>query len=219
MSYFDNSPNLVDDLTPKAETEAAVAMLGGGEDKPSNNPNQTPTSAPASAPASAPQAGQPTETRSPLAADALIGSERSPFAADVSPYGSHVAINVQRAAESKGRPNDEAIAIGKEWAQSFAHFGVPESHVAHLVGAGLQVADAPPTAEVEAAWQAEAKERLAMDFGGPEAGARALETARAWVQKHPQLASFLQRTRLGNHPRVVSAIAETASMARKAGKF
>lgn len=211
--FYDNSPGMVDDITPKAEAEAPAAMLGG-EAKP-GNANQ----APASAPASAPQADQATETRSPLAADALTGAERSPFAADVCPYGSSVATTVQQAAESKGRPPEEAKALAAEWAQSFAHFGVPETHIANLVGAGLQVADKAPDEATLKTWGEQAKERLAGTYGGAEGGARALATAQAWVRAHPKLAGFLNRTGLGSHPQVVAAIAATADQARKDGRF
>lgn len=212
MSGFYENSNMADDLTPKAETEAPAAMLGG-EDKPATS--------------TADQVGQrveistPTqpEARSPLAADALTGAERSPFAADVCPYGSSVATTVQQAAESKGRPPEEAKALAAEWAQSFAHFGVPETHIANLVGAGLQVADKAPDADTLKTWGEQAKERLAGTYGGAEGGARALATAQAWVRAHPKLVGFLNRTGLGSHPQVVAAIAATADQARKDGRF
>lgn len=143
---------------------------------------------------------------------------RSEFAANVMPYGPQVAQSVQRAAESVGEDAETAQASAAAWSQAFDHFGIPEAHIDHLVSAGLQVASGPPDEATAKAWTSEAHQRLASEYGGPDGGARALETARAWVQAHPGLVQFLDRTGLGNHPRVVAAIAATARQAQQDGK-
>jgi hypothetical protein len=218
-SFYDNSPGLIDDMAPTPKGDAPVALLNDDKQPPTSaaKPEAAKPDAAASEvrPAVAPKPEQASEIQSPFA----DGLERSPFAADVSPYGSNVPIDVQRAAEAKGKTADEAKAIGAEWVASFAHFGVGQVHISHLIDAGLQVSDKTPDEATLKSWRTEAQARLASNYGGPEGAAKALKTAQAWVKLHPKLGAFLERTKLGDNPRVIDAIAATAHQARKDGRF
>ena len=143
----------------------------------------------------------------------------APLADPVLPYGSSVEIELQRAAAASGMDEGAAAEVGQSWTKILSAHGIPEPEVAQLISAGLLAASGLPDEATEAGWVRAAQERINGDFGGPENGARALERARLYVKAHPALHGFLARTGLGNHPRVVAAVAGVAHRAHRTGKL
>lgn len=191
MSYFDNSPGLVDDLSPAPPAAAQ----------------------PAAAPAAAavdPGAAQ----------DRAAELEALARQADGLPYGSEVRTHIARGVESLGGDAAAGAAAAEEWEATFRAHGIAQPDVLQLIEVGLAVErGGPPSEDVEQQWLREIPERLCQEFGSPEAAERAADLAAAYVGRDPQLLAWLEETRLGSHPRVVLAIAKAAHNARRAGKF
>ena len=143
---------------------------------------------------------------------------RSPFAADVMPYGPEHGNSVRTLAEANGEDAETAQAVADAAVRNMEHYGLPGNQVENIVAACSSIASGPPDAATTESWRREALEGLASDYRGQEGAAEALKTARAWVAKHPELSAWLQKTRLGDHPRVIRAIAATAHQARKDGR-
>lgn len=218
MAFYDNSPDLVDDI-PKAEA-----------------PAPTRDSAAPPAPAAPPAAAAPpapgyyiadlSAPPSPPPADAAEIEGRASFVdtlaaqADAMPHGSEVAVHLGRAAEAAGLAGDEAAAVAGEWAATFKAHGVSAVDAVDLTDIGARVyREGIPDESTEAGWVSQINERLRSEFGSAEAAERAADLARAWVARDPRLCDWLERTRLGSHPRVVLALAKAAHNARKAGRF
>lgn len=206
MAYYDNSPDLVDDI-PKAEA-----------------PAPPPDSAAPPAPGyyiadlSAPPPPPP--------ADAAEIEGRASFAdtlaaqADALPFGSEVGVHLGRAAEAAGLAGDEAAAVVNEWGATFKAHGISASDAMDLTTIGARIQrDGIPDEATEAGWISEINDSLRREFGSAEAAERAADLARAWVARDPRLCDWLETTRLGSNPRVVVALAKAAHKARNAGRF
>ncbi|MGC4080282.1 MAG: hypothetical protein QM702_25180 [Rubrivivax sp.] len=240
MSFYDNSPGMVDDIprpaaapAPRAPAPAASAaprpaspapaaggsLLGDGPGP--QKPTPSPEGAAAAALYSKSQMAETPDKPAPEAPgpDSLA---YAPHAEAALPYGPNVENALRRAAETS--PNTTLAAradeTAKHWAGVFAAHGVPDAEVAHLIDAGYAVARGDLTpATTDEAWPREALERVAAEYGGPENAQRLIGQARAYVQAHPALDRYLNATRLGNHPRVVLSLVNAANRAVNAGKF
>lgn len=147
-------------------------------------------------------------------------AERLAQESDALPHGPEVRVALMRAAEAAGKLDSEAQAVVDEWAGTFRAHGISSADASDLVtiGAGIQRNGIPDEA-TEEGWLREIPERLRAEFGSAEAAEQAADLARAWVARDPRLRQYLERTRLGSHPRVVVAIAKAARQAHKAGKW
>jgi hypothetical protein len=203
-AFYDNSPGMVDDIiTPPAPGAAPTPPAAA------DPPASTDTPAPPTPPADA------AEVKARIALVDTLAAQ-----ADALPHGSEVAVHLGRAAEAAGLAGDEAAAVAGEWQATFRAHGVSAGDAVDLItiGAGIH-RDGPPDEDTEAGWVREVNDRLRSEFGSAEAAERAADLARAWVARDPRLCAWLERTRLGSHPRVVLALARAAHNARKAGRF
>lgn len=147
-------------------------------------------------------------------------AERLAQESDALPHGPEVRVALIRAAESAGNLDTEAQAVADEWAGTFAAHGISARDAVELTGIGAGVQrDGIPDEATEERWLREIPERLRFEFGSAEAAERAAELARAWVGRDARLREYLERTRLGSHPRVVLAIAKAAYQAHTTGKW
>ena len=176
-------------------------------------PTPSPAPAPAPAPAAAPGPAPSQKVAPPLAFDA--GAERLVDAG--LPFGSHVEVELRRAAEGSTVDGDTAA---ETWLPVFSHHAVADSDVQALVDAGKGIAarGLPDDATV-ARWRADAQDELQREFGGPENAASARQAADQYLGRHPQLNAWLRAHRLDGHPAVVRAVAKAAHRARNAGKL
>lgn len=201
MSFYDNSPGMVDDIPPAVSTPPADAAPEPGK--------PVPAAGPAAPPAAAPDAAG--------RAAAVAELEKS---ADGLPLGSDVGVALTRAAAELGQDEASAATTAAEWLSTFKAHGIAQGDAHDCISAAMTIErDGIPDEDTEAAWLPEVQERLAREFGGEEAGERAADLARAFVARDPALLAYLERTRLGSHPRVVLAIAKAAHKAHAAGKW
>lgn len=223
MAFYDNSPDLVDDI-PKVEAPAPAPSAPQSNDPTAPAPAAPPAAAAPPAPGyyiadlSAPPPPPP--------ADAAEIEGRASFSdtlaaqADAMPHGSEVAVHLGRAAEAAGLAGDEAAAVAGEWAATFKAHGVSAADAVDLTDIGARIyREGIPDESTEAGWVSQINERLRSEFGSAEAAERAADLARAWVARDARLCDWLERTRLGSHPRVVVALAKAAHTAQKAGKW
>lgn len=147
-------------------------------------------------------------------------AERLAQESDALPHGPEVRVALLRAAQEAGKDDAEAQAVADEWASNFRAHGLSSADASDLVtiGAGIQRNGIPDEA-TEERWLNEIPERLRSEFGSPEAAEQAADLARAWVARDPRLRQYLERTRMGSHPRIVLAVAKAARQAHKAGKW
>lgn len=212
MSFYDNSPGMVDDIPPAVSTPPADAAPEPGKPAPAAGPAAPPAAAPApkpAAPAAAPDAAGRVAAVAELEKDA-----------DGLPLGSDVGVALTRAAAELGQDEASAAAVASEWLDTFKAHGIAQGDAHDCISAAMTIErDGIPDEDTEAAWLPDVQERLAREFGGQEAGERAADLARAFVARDPALLAYLERTRLGSHPRVVLAIAKAAHKAANAGKW
>lgn len=205
-AFYDNSPGMVDDLTPAPTAPAAPA------------PAVAPPAPSYTADLSAPPAPPPANAAEVKARGSLVDTLAAQ--ADAMPHGSEVAVHLGRAAEAAGLAGDDAAAVASEWAGTFKAHGIAANDAVQLIDIGASIhRDGPPDEATEVGWLREVDERLRREFGSAEAADRAADLARAWVQRDARLCDWLERTRLGSHPRVVVALAKAAHTAHKAGKW
>lgn len=186
---YDNSPEMVDDIVK--------SLMPSTEPAPSlqEQPQQPP----------APDAPRPLDA----------GTEH--LTPEGLPYGPNVSIAIERAAEAQGL---DPAAISSTWLPVFRHHSVSSDEADMLVAAGQEIAaNGRPDEATSEAWRRDAHEALAREYGGPDGAAHALQAAQAYCAKHPQLLTFLEKTGLGDHPRVVRVIANAATKAKKAGRL
>ncbi|GCL64952.1 hypothetical protein [Pseudaquabacterium pictum] len=207
-AFYDNSPGMVDDLTPPPAAPAAPAAPPAAATPPASN----------TADMSAPPAPPPADAAEVKARGSLV--ETLAAQADAMPHGSEVVVHLGRAAEAAGLAGDDAAAVASEWAGTFKAHGIAANDAVQLVDIGASIhRDGPPDEATEVEWLREVDERLRREFGSAEAADRAADLARAWVQRDARLLAWLEATRLGSHPRVVLALAKAAHTAHKAGKW
>ena len=176
---------------------------------------------PSTALSEAQAAGKPATPVQGGPSDAFSSAEKLFDAADAEPILSTyapVARDIESAAtERLGLTPDEASASASEWGQTFHRYGVSSTEAAHLVEIGVAalvngVDDAKATS-----WRSESTAALTSAFGA-NAG-QALADAKALVAKDPTLAAWLEQTGLGDHPKVVAAVAQRARQMRNSGRL
>lgn len=102
----------------------------------------------------------------------------------------------------------------RAWTGALADMGVTSDEAKGLVQ--LAMSDAPEQAAIEA-WPSEAKQALQEAFG--DDADQALADARLLIRRDPRVRDFLNRTRMGDHPRVVLLAAQRARAAIAAGSL
>lgn len=242
MSFYNNSPGMVDDIpmqpsatpTPAPVAKPAVQPVqqDPGEaaarrlyDKSyATNAGPTPAPAPAAQPdpdTAAAEAMFPSmKPAEPPAQDEWSDLANAPHAAEVTPIAPHITNELQRLAEVSGHDAKEAAGIAAGWSRTFQAHGITtDNETADLMAAGMEFnrLGGPPDAETKAAWETEVQTTLAREFGPDNVG-HVLQTARRYVAANPALHDYLHSTGLGSHPKVVKVIAATARRALNAGK-
>jgi hypothetical protein len=96
--------------------------------------------------------------------------------------------------------------VGFVGAEAIGEFGTAAREMARLDEAGM------------ASMEAEARARLVREHGA-EGAEKALEAARALVSRDQRVAQILNQTRTGSHPAVVARLAREAMKQRAAGKL
>lgn len=130
---------------------------------------------------------------------------------DVNTYSSAGIVEALAAHGIEGTAAEEEQ---RAWSGVLADLQVPPAEAATLVQ--LARLD-PPDAATSDAWQGDALESLAREFGsGADA---ALADARLLVGRDPRLKAYLNRTGLGNHPEVVLRAARIAREQIASGKL
>lgn len=214
MAFYDNSPGMVDDIEPVAPAADPPQPAAPAAD-PAPPARSEPPPGFYFADLGAPPAPPPPDAAGRAAAVAELVQS-----ADGLPLGSDVGVALTRAAADLGQDAEAAAATAAEWGDTFRAHGIAQNDAHDCISAAMTIErDGIPDEDTEAAWLPEVQERLAREFGGQEAGERAADLARAFVARDPALLAYLERTRLGSHPRVVLAIAKAAHKARNAGRF
>jgi len=113
---------------------------------------------------------------------------------------------------------EEARAAAASWTPLFDRHGLSATQSAQLAEVAVSVHRSPPDEATIARWQSESRDVLAAEYG-PAGAAQALADARLVVDSDPALTKYLNDSGLGNHPRVVAAVAARARELRKAGKL
>ena len=149
-AFYDNSPGMVDDLTPASGPPAAPAAPA-----PAAPPAAATPPASNIADMSAPPAPPPADAAEIKARTALVDTLAAQ--ADALPHGSEVAVHLGRAAEAAGLAGDEAAAVVNEWSATFKAHGVSASDAMDLttIGARIQREGIPDEA-TEAGWVSDA---------------------------------------------------------------
>lgn len=237
MSYYSNSPGLIDDITPQPGAMPAPgaqpATQPGPADEaalrlyPSMRPAGTP--APVATPAAQPDPGTAAAeamfpsmkpATEPPPEDSWTALAHAPHAAEATPLAPHITNELQRLAEVDGHSAEEAAEIAAGWSSVFQAHGIStDNETADLMAAGMELnrLGGLPDADTMGAWQDEAHQALATEFGPDNVG-HVLQTARRYVAANPALHDYLHSTGLGSHPKVVKVIAATARRALNAGK-
>lgn len=112
---------------------------------------------------------------------------------------------------------DEAKAAVEDWWPVFGRYELSTAESEALVSAGLSVHNEPATQQQLSDWAADTREQLRAEYGD-RAGV-VLDAARRMIARDQPLKAYLDRTGLGNHPRVALAMARSADRFVKAGKL
>lgn len=115
--------------------------------------------------------------------------------------------------ERAGADPAEARATAGEYAALFRRHDIDAAEAATLtqIGLGVVLGGVEPD---PAAWRAQARQALVAEVGATNVEA-ALDAARELVAQDPQLVDLLDTTGLGDHPRVVVALASRAWRQRR----
>lgn len=127
----------------------------------------------------------------------------------------YTGAGLDTALKELGIEGRAAEAEHKTWAGVFADLGLSSQEATDMVTVGLMD---EPTAEVLQGWPAQAEAALKEQYGDAD-WQQALADARLLVGRDPRLKDFLNRTQLGNHPRVVKLAAERARTLIASGKL
>lgn len=236
MTFYANSPGLIDDLPKPSPSPAAPPAVANEQEEAAlaRYPSMRPAGSPPP-PAAAPLTPQPNpldaagravfpsmagpKPPTPPSDTGFAQLRHAPMAEAVVPYGAQVELAMVAAGEAAGIAPEQAAANAQQWGQVFLAHGVPEADVSSLIAAGATVAQSRPNEATGQAWAEEALGRLAGEYGGSENAERALDLARRYTAAHPALHRYLARTGLGNHPRVVETVTRLARRAHASGKL
>lgn len=119
---------------------------------------------------------------------------------------------IGQALEELGIEGEQLQVEQRAWAGVMGDMGVSATEATDLVQLALM--DTPEPAVIEG-WAGEAMQGLRDAFG--DDADQALADARLLISRDPRVKDFLNRTRMGNHPRVVLLAAERARAAFAAG--
>lgn len=104
-----------------------------------------------------------------------------------------------------------------EWHRVAADVGASQSDVELFLSEGRALAKTPPSPEQKTQMRADASRQLGTVYG---AGAdKAIAAAQRLVARDPRLAAMLDRTGLGDSPKVVMRLAELANSQRARGRL
>lgn len=112
-------------------------------------------------------------------------------------------------------PADVREAVAIEYMEIAADFGMNNPEIREL--AAVAKVDSFPDEATVTRWHTESTRALQAAFG--QDTARTVADARQLVQRDPRLAAMLDRTGLGDHPKVILAVAHAARRLRAQGKL
>jgi hypothetical protein len=168
--------------------------------------------APALAPAA--PAGEPKE-----ASQALYGgAEPGQGNAGLDPVYAVVQREIITAGvERLGVEETEAQQSAQAWGEVFRDADIGTAEASGLVQVGIAaLANGVDDAALEQ-WGRDARALIKTEFGATHE--LALQDAQAYVAQHPKLASYLDASGLGNHPKIVLAAARKGRALRLSGKL
>lgn len=123
-------------------------------------------------------------------------------------------------AEVEGVTAELRARAAHEYREMFADVGVSADEARQMVSLAKQLGAAPPTPQIEEQWQGEIVKRL-LDVNNQDIDkANAdLALAQRLVHRDPRIAAILEKTRLGNHPKVVELFVQRARQERLRGRL
>lgn len=170
-------------------------------------PAQEPISAPEPAPEQ--HAGIPDEIKQLREQDA----DRKMFGAQ-SMLGD---IPIEEAFAEVDVPDEVKSAAAAEFREIATDVGLSSPEAKMVLSEFRAALASPPTLEARAAGVAEAQRQLAAKYG--EDVPQVLADARALVARDPRVAQLLERSGLGDDPKMIMRMAELGRRARIAGKL
>lgn len=189
MSFYDNSPGMVDDLlTPLAEGQLT-------EEQEREQIAQRIYAQP--------EAPKPSDE----IGDELKQERNDPARRMFSPQVTY--------RDAVTTPENPELAV--ELREVFADVQLSEPEARTVMDLGRRTVENPPTDEQVAAWRTESNDVLRREFGG-DAGA-ALADAQQLVARDQFLGRLLEATGLGNHPDVIRTLCTKARSLRLAGRL
>lgn len=178
---------------------------------------------------SRPEAGQPTAAAAPPAVSTKAGEidvnkaeaalyGKPQFGVDGldTTYAATQRAMISASVEQLGLEPGEAQAASTEWAGRFRQAGIASDVATGLTSVATGVLSGAIKVD-PLAWKNAARAEMATEFGANADAA--LAAAREMVAADPPLQAWLQETGLGDHPRVVKAVARAAWAQWKAGKL
>lgn len=165
--------------------------------------------APASPAAASGDAPPPDHSDETLDAAAVLFDDPAIVARSYEPTLSDSLNDLAALAPELGTKRNELLATA---AEIFSDARIPPERAATLHSLYTNTLRDPPSDDMMQAWASESTEWLQAQY--PQGYTVELNCARRFVHARPELKETLERTGLGNHPRVVQALIENASQLR-----
>lgn len=222
MSFYDNSPELVDDISPPAKSgakasspasdrERALYPTMAEQQKPVEQPQQQQQPEPHEKPAAQGAEDQPPGVPENVAQLRAADRDRQMF--DAQGMYSDVSLDVPAGDEYR----ELHQAAQHEAREVFADLGMPVEDARQVIDTFRQHTRTPPSEETVKGWQTETVGQLRREFGAD--AARALQDAHQLATRDPRVLATIEAAGLGDNPAIVLRLARLARVERQRGRL